>query len=115
MVREYLHPLVEADKCAVYVDDNCIAGHSVGEVTTNNESVSSKKNTQDSSFLRLNVLLVTLKRNFLVEALPPKVLAPLKTRLKKILKVIKFPTVHWLRTVLQAVHTESSRHTCALE
>ena len=44
MVREFIDPLVKADKCAVYVDGNGIAAHSVDEVTTNIESVFSKNN-----------------------------------------------------------------------
>ena len=41
-VREYLDPLVKAEKCAQYVDDNGIAANTVEELVNNIEAVFTK-------------------------------------------------------------------------
>ena len=38
-VRDYLDPIVKADKCAQYVNDIGIAAHTIDELTSNTESV----------------------------------------------------------------------------
>ena len=53
------------------------------------------------------------KIEFLGRSIISKNVGPIEDKIEKLLEITKFPTVHWLRTVLQAVHTESSRNTCA--
>ena len=91
-VREYLDPLVKADKCAQYVDDIGIAAHTVDELTSNIEAVFQQ--TKQAG-LKLSMskrafghpMIEILGRSFTT-----KEVAPIESKIDNFLKTMKLPT-----------------------
>ena len=116
-VREYLDPLVKADKCAQYVDDIVIAANNVEELADNIESMFIKINQAGLKLSMAKCAFGHPEIEFLGRSITSKGIAPIEEKIHKFLKNIKLPTsvkaVHWIRPVLPPIHLMPSRKTCA--
>ena len=91
-VREYLDPLVKADKCAQYVDDMGIAANNVEDLVDNIESVFIKIR---QAGLKLSMAKCAFGHpviEFLGRSITSKGVAPIEEKIDKFLKTIKLPT-----------------------
>ena len=91
-IREYLDPLVKADKCAQYVDDIGIAANTVEELVNNIEAVFTKIR---QAGLKLSVAKCALGHSeieFLGRSITTKGITPIEEKIDKFLENIKLPT-----------------------
>ena len=91
-VREYLDPLVKADKCAQNVDDIGIAANTAEELVNNIESVFTKIR---QAGLKLSMAMCAFghpELEFLGRRITTKGIAPIEDKIDKFLKNIKLPT-----------------------
>ena len=116
-VREYLDPLVKADKCAQYVDDIVIAANNVEELADNIESMFIKIKQAGLKLSMAKCAFGHPEIEFLGRSITSKGIAPVEEKIDKFLKNIKLPTsvkaVHWIRPILPPIHLMPSRKTCA--
>ena len=93
-VRVYLEPLVKADKCAQYVDDNGIAAHTVDELTSNIQAVL-QQIKQAGTNLKLTMSKSAFRHpkiEFLGKSITFKGVAPIESKIDNFLKNMKLPT-----------------------
>ena len=91
-VREYLDPVVKADRCAQYVDDIGIAAHTTEELLQNIELVFQQI---EKAGLKLSMSKCTFgqtKIEFLGKTISTQGIAPLPEKIDKFLKNLKLPT-----------------------
>ena len=91
-VREYLDPLVKADKCAQYVDDIGIAANNVEELVDNIEAVFMKIKQAGLKLSMAKCAFGHPEIEFLGRSITSKGVAPIEEKIDKFLKNIKLPT-----------------------
>ena len=91
-VREYLDPLVKADKCAQYVDDISIAANNVEELVDNIEAVFMKIKQAGLKLSMAKCAFGHPEIEFLGRSITSKGVAPIEEKLDKFLKNINLPT-----------------------
>ena len=91
-VREYLDPLVKADKCAQYVDDIGIAANTVEELVNNIEAVFTKIRQAGLKLSMATCAFCHPKIEFLGRSITTKGIALIEEKIDKFLKNIKLPT-----------------------
>ena len=91
-VREYLDPLVKADKCVQYVDDIGIAANNVEELVDNIESVFIKIKQASLKLSMAKCAFGDPEIEFLGRNITSKGVAPIEVKIDKFLKKIKLPT-----------------------
>ena len=91
-VREYLDPLVKADKCAQYVDDIGIAANTAEELVNNIEAVFTKIRQAALKLSMAKCAFGHPEIEFLGRSITTKGIAPIEDKLDKFLKNIKLPT-----------------------
>ena len=91
-IREYLDALVEADKCAQYVDDIGVAAHNVYELAANIEAVFQQIQKAGLKLSMSKCAFGHPKIEFLGRSITTKGIAPLADRIDDFLKKLKLPT-----------------------
>ena len=91
-VREHLDPLVNADKCAQYVDDIGIAANNVEELVDNIEAVFIKIRQAGLKLSMAKCALGHPEIEFLGRSITSKGVAPIEEKIDNVLKNIKLPT-----------------------
>ena len=91
-VREYLDPLVNADKCAQYVDDIGIAANNVEKLVDNFESVFIKIRQDGLKLSMAKCAFGQREKEFLGRSITSKTVAPIEEKIDKLLKNIKLST-----------------------
>ena len=91
-VREYLDPLVKADRCAQYVDDIGIAANNVEELVDNIESVFIKIKQAGLKLSMAKCAFGHPEMEFLGRSITSKGFASIEEKIDKFLKNIKLPT-----------------------
>ena len=91
-VREYLDPLVKADKCAQSVDDIGIAANTVEELVNNLESVFTKYRQAGLKLSMAKCAFGHSQIEILGRSITTKGMAPIEEKINKFLKNIKLPT-----------------------
>ena len=91
-VREYLDPLVKADKCAQYVDDIGIAASTVEELVDNIEAVFTKVRQAGLKLSMSKCAFGHPEIEFLGRSITTKGIEPIEKKIDDFLKNIKLPT-----------------------
>ena len=91
-VREYLDPLVKADKCAQYVDDIGIAASTVEELVDNIEAVFTKVRQAGLKLSMSKCAFGHPEIEFLGRSITSKGIGPIEKKIDDFLKSIKLPT-----------------------
>ena len=91
-VREYLDPLVKADKCAQYVDDIGIAANTAEELVNNIEAVFTKNRPAGLKLSMAKCAFSNPETEFLGRSITTKGNAPIEDKIDKFLKNTKLPT-----------------------
>ena len=91
-VREYLDPLVKADKCAQYVDDIGIAANTVEELVDNIEAVFTKVRQAGLKLSMSKCAFGHPEIEFLGRSITSKGIGPIEKKIDDFLKNIKLPT-----------------------
>ena len=91
-VREYLDPLVKADKCAQYVDDIGIAANTAEELVNNIEAVFTKIRQAGLKLSMAKCAFGHPEIEFLGRSITTKGIAPIEEKIDKFLKNTKLPT-----------------------
>ena len=91
-VREYLDPLVKADKCAQNVDDIGIAANTAEELVNNIEAVFTKIRQAGLKLSMAKCAFGHPEIEFLGRSITTKGIAPIEDKIDKFLKNIKLPT-----------------------
>ena len=91
-VREYLDPLVKADKCGQYVDDIGIAANTDEELVNNIEEVFTKIRQAGLKLSMEKCAFGHTEIEFLGRSITTKGIATIKEKTDKILRNIKSPT-----------------------
>ena len=91
-VREYLDPLVKADKCAQYVDDIGIAASTVEELVDNIEAVFTKVRQAGLKLSMSKCAFGHPEIEFLGRSITSKGIGPIEKKIDDFLKNIKLPT-----------------------
>ena len=91
-VREYLDPLVKADKCAQYVDDIGIAASTVEELVDNIEAVFTKIRQAGLKLSMSKCAFGHPEIEFLGRSITSKGIGPIEKKIDGFLKNIKVPT-----------------------
>ena len=91
VVREYLDPLVKADRCAQYVDDIGIAAHTPDELINNLELVFQQLNKAGLKFSMSNCEFGQKQIEYLGKTISSTGIAPIEKRVTDYLSKLKPP------------------------
>ncbi len=92
-MREYLDPLIEADRCAQYMDDIGIAGRSAPEFIENLEAVFQKIREAGLKLSMRKSQFGVQEIDFLGRTIIPKGISPINAKVERFLDGLRLPTI----------------------
>ncbi len=91
-MREYLDPLIKADRCAQYMDDIGIAGKDANEFVENLEAVFQKIREAGLKLSMGKSQFGVHKIEFLGRTITPQGISPINDKVEKFLEDLKMPS-----------------------